>query len=284
MLTLLGLGGAGLAGPALAWARFCEPNWLEVSRPKLKLSELSGLSPTWRGYRVAFLSDLHLERDAAPVRVLRTAVERILQEKPNLVTLGGDYFTRGRWNRAMADLLRPLAEAGLPMVGVLGNHDYFGRRNDYLRIVDEFAKIGVTILTNAVYPLEYRGERAWLAGLDDAIKGEPDVAEIIRQLPADEQPLILLSHNPDFLKKLPANFAQVTLSGHTHGGQVNFALPPFHRSLNWIRFARTGHHSVFPLGWYEVNGNRLYVGRGLGMSGYQLRFNARPELVMLEIV
>ena len=268
----------------MLWARFYEPHWLEVSRPQLPVASVAGLSPLWRGYKIAFLSDLHLERDAPPHRVLWKTIEAVLQEKPDLVTLGGDYFTRGRWNPAMADLLRPLAEARLPMVGVMGNHDYFGRRGDYLRIQEAFAHNGVTILSNEVYPLEYKGQRAWLAGLDDAVKGEPDAEAITQQLPPGERPLILLNHNPDYIKKLPANFAALTLSGHTHGGQINFAPPPFHRSLNWLRFAVTNHQSDFPLGWYTYNDNRLYVGRGLGMSGYSLRFNARPELVMVELV
>ena len=103
-------------------------------------------------------------------------------------------------------------------------------------------------------------------------------------LPAGVKPLVLLSHNPEFIRELPSDFAGVMLSGHTHGGQVNFAPPPFHRRLNWIRFARTQHRSEFPLGWYVLNGNRMYVGRGLGMSGLQIRFNARPEVVILEMV
>ena len=278
------LAGTGLAGSALAWARYWEPYWLDVSRPTVRVDSVPGLSPLWKGYKIAFLSDLHLERHEPPIRTLWSAVERIVEEKPNLVTLGGDYFTHGKWNPAMADLIRPLVEAGLPVVGIMGNHDYFGRRNDHNRIEEGFAKAGVRMLINEVYPLEYKGQQAWLAGIDDAVKGEPDLAALQTALPPGQLPLVLLSHNPDMIEKLPPHFAGVTLSGHTHGGQINPALPPFNKSLNWIRFAGEIHHSNYPVGWYEYNGNRLYVGRGLGMSGYQLRFNARPELVMLEFI
>ncbi len=273
-----------MAPASLAWARYWEPYWLDVSRPTLRVADIEGLSPAWKGYKIAYLSDLHLGKTAPPHRTLWTAVEQIVQERPNLVTLGGDYFTKGKWNPVMADLMRPMVEAGLPVVGVMGNHDYFGRRNDYLRIQAAFEKNGVRILTNQVYPLDYAGERAWLAGIDDMQKGEPDVEAIQAQLPPGQRPLVLLSHNPEMIEKLPAHFAELTLSGHTHGGQINFALPPFHRSLNWLKFAWTNHRSQYPLGWYEYNRNRLYVGRGLGMSGYNLRFNARPELVMLTFV
>ena len=63
------------------------------------------------------------------------------------------------------------------------------------------------------------------------------------------------------------------------------ALPPLNRKLNWVSFRPDSHHySEFSLGWYTHKGIRLYVGKGLGMSGMKLRFNARPELVMLQFV
>ena len=278
----LAVAGAGVAGSAWAYARHIEPHWLEVSHPSINVSEVPGLAPSWQGYKIAFLSDLHLSRKGPLSRVLLAAQEQVLQERPNLITLGGDYFSYGNWNPAMSELLRPLAASGIPIVAVMGNHDYFGRRNDYLRIQKALEQEGVRVLVNEAYCFEYKGQRAWLAGIDDYIKGEPDIGEIQRQLPKGEPALIMLSHNPAQLKKLPARFAHIILSGHTHGGQINFALPPFHRHLNWIKLVRNKHHSPYPLGWYNYNGMRLYVGRGLGTSGWPLRFNARPELVMLE--
>ncbi len=277
----LSVAGASVAGSAWAYARHVEPHWLEVTRPAVKVSEV-GLAPTWKGYKVAFLSDWHLERKGPPHRVLWNAIERVLEERPDLITLGGDYFTYGNWNPAMSDLIRPLVASGVPIVAVMGNHDYFGRKNDYLRIIKAFEQEGVRVLVNEPYPLDYKGQRAWLVGVDDLVKGEPDITRMCQPIPAGERPLIMLSHNPAILKKLPPHFAHVILSGHTHGGQVNFALPPFHRHLNWLRLVRNKHHSPYPLGWYDLKGNRLYVGRGLGMSGFQLRFNARPEVAMLQ--
>lgn len=145
--------------------------------------------------------------------------------------------------------------------------------------------VGAKWLINRAEPFEYNGEQIWLAGVDDWVKGEPDVAEVTRQLPAGQKPLLLLTHNPQTYKIIPENFAHVMISGHTHGGQINPALPPLNRKFNWVTFRPGGHHySKYPLGWYDVKGVRLYVGKGLGMSGMNLRFNARPELVMLQFV
>lgn len=275
--------GVGVAGMGYSYARFVEPHWLEVSYHRLAVADLE-LGEQWRGYKVAFLSDLHIEQSGPLLPVLQAAIERVLQEQPNLVLMGGDYFTRGVWNPQMGQLLRQLTQAGLRVVGVMGDHDYFGRRKDPDRIVTGFEEAGACMLVNKAVPLEYNGQREWLAALDDARKGDPSLDDIAVDLPDGVRPLIFLSHNPDFINKLPPRYCRIMLSGHTHGGQINLALPPLHERLNWIKFTRTQHRSDFPLGWYNINGNRLYVGRGLGLSGWQLRFNARPELPIIELV
>lgn len=282
-LGLLGGVGAGLAGVSWTYARFVEPYWLQVTRHSLQVADL-GLAESWRGFRVAFLSDLHMGRQSPPLRTLQDAVSHVLAERPDLVLLGGDYFTRGTWNPAMGDLVRKMTSQGLPVVAALGNHDYFGRRGDPQRIKQGFEQAGACVLVNRATPIDYKGQREWLAVIDDLNKGEPDLLEIAKDLPEGVRPLILLCHNPDYVCTLPPDYCRLMISGHTHGGQINFAPPPFQERLNWIRFTRTQHYSNFPLGWYQVNGIRLYVGRGLGLSGFRLRFNSRPELPIFEFV
>jgi predicted MPP superfamily phosphohydrolase len=284
MVRNLALAGATLGLPALAYARFVEPFWLEVSHPVVHVEELTGISDHLKGFKVAFFSDLHLPDRGPASDTIWHAVERTLLEKPDMVMLGGDMFDHGRYNPAMADIARVIKGAGIPIFGVLGNHDYFGRRGEYLRIMRALEEAGVKWLINQAEPFDYKGGRYWLVGIDDWVKGEPDIQGVTGQLPSGERPLLVLTHNPQTVKALPPNFAHVMLSGHTHGGQINPALPPLHRKLNWITFKEGHHHSEFPLGWYTYNGIRLYVGKGLGMSGMKLRFNARPEVVILQFV
>jgi predicted MPP superfamily phosphohydrolase len=281
----LALTGAAFGLPAWAYARFVEPNWLEVSRPTVKVDELEGIPPAIKGFKVAFFSDLHLPSKGPARNTIWLAVEKTLLERPDLVLLGGDLFDRGKYNPVMADMVRVLTGAGIPVRAVLGNHDYFGRRGEYLRMMKNLEAVGLKWLVNRAEPFCYKGAEIWLAGIDDFVKGEPDVGETARQIPPGVRPLLLLTHNPATIRTVPPHFAHVMLSGHTHGGQINPALPPLNRKLNWITFRPGSHHySEFPLGWYTFKGIRLYVGRGLGMSGMKLRFNARPELVMLQFV
>lgn len=281
---ILAVAGLTLAVPGWLYARWIEPFWLHTSRHKIKVAELEGFSSEWKGFKAVFLSDWHVSPSGKLQPIVVTAFNKILAEKPHVVLMGGDYFDRGRWNSAIGQLCRQLTEAGLPVLGVMGNHDYFGRRNDHTRIRNAFAESGSRILVNEAQKINYNGQQAWVVGLDDAVKGEPDLAEAYQLIPRDEKPLFLLQHNPDYIRKLPEQAAVFMLSGHTHGGQINPALPPFHRKLNWVRFALTNHRTKYPCGWYQEKGLRLYVGRGLGTSGWPLRFNSRPELVVLEFV
>ncbi len=282
MLGLAIGGSSTLGGLALGYARYIEPYWLDISRQQLKLSPQ--VNAGWRGYRIAFMSDFHMMKEGEPLRTVREAFAQTLALKPDLVVLGGDYFGKGVWNPAMGRLICTLTEAGLPVVGVMGNHDYFGRRHDPERIIENLGKAGVKLLRNQALPLHYNGQQSWVVGMDDNDRGEPDLAEATADLSPTDRPLLVLSHNPEYVPELPHNFAELVLSGHTHGGQVNPALPPFHDRLNWTRFTHTTHRTRYPLGWYNVNDNRLYVSRGLGMSGFRLRFNARPELTIFEFI
>ena len=283
-LWLAGSTGVGLAG-LLSWsyARFVEPYWLDVTHQRLSLASLE-LDPAWQGFRFAFLSDLHMERTGPPFHTLVQAVNQVLAEQVNIVFLGGDYFTKGVWNPAMGELMRRLTSANVTVIGVMGNHDYYGRRKDPERLITGFEEAGVRMLVNQAVALEYNGQRGWVAGVDDAYRGEPSLDEIASYMPAGTRPLVFLSHVPDYIKQLPPNYCHLQISGHTHGGQINFALPPLHRHFNWIRYTTSNHYSNYPLGWYHHQGNRLYVGRGLGFSGWQLRFNARPELPIFEFI
>lgn len=264
---------------AFFYATYIERKWLEVTKHTL---EVQNLPQSWNGFRFAWLSDLHLgyKPSADPVS---TAFDRVIAEKPDLILLGGDYMDRGKWKPICEELFSRLAKSGIPTVGVWGNHDYFGNRLDPEKNRKHFETLGIPILTNEVYCVERGGVSQYFVCLDDSVKGVADPLSIRKQIPPDVKPLVVLCHNPNFVRRLPENYAELVLSGHSHGGQINPAPPPYHRELNWTRFSRTKHHMRYPQGWYKVNSNRLYTGRGVGVTKWPVRFGARPELAIFEL-
>jgi predicted MPP superfamily phosphohydrolase len=106
-------------------------------------------------------------------------------------------------------------------------------------------------------------------GVDDPAN-EDQVASALRDVPPDA-PRILLAHSPAIARELYRVSFDLVLAGHTHGGQVN--LPPF----NGVWF----HRDVvgpYVAGFYDAHGSPLYVNRGIGMTKFPVRVQARPEI------
>jgi uncharacterized protein len=262
------------AGAALAaYAGWVEPRRLVVRHDTLVL-------PRWpaalSGLRVGVITDLHAGVLHASEETVGRWVARMNAEGPDLVLLGGD-FTDAHWlfggrlaPERIAERIAGLT-APLGSVAVLGNHDWkqFG-----MRMWTALADAGIPVLENDSHAFDAPGGRFHVAGLADMRHRRPDVARALAGLP-DEEPVIVLTHDPDQFPHVPGRVA-LTVAGHTHGGQV--ALPyvrrPFIPSLYGERYAR--RHVV-------EHGRHLVVGAGLGTSGLPVRLLAPPELLVLEL-
>ncbi len=217
------------------------------------------------GLRLAFVSDVHAG-SFMDARDLTAIFARIAAAEPDLVLFGGDLVnTRDReilLFREPLQLLRPR----LGMFAVPGNHDHFWGKD--LGLWSAFLRDhGVEVLLNAGRRIEHAGASLWLCGVDDLTEGTPDLAQALGGR-RDGEPAILLSHHPDFFFEAAAVDVDLTLAGHTHGGQVRIA---GHAPLHHSRFG-------YERGWFAENGCRLYVGRGVGMTFLPLRIDAPPEI------
>lgn len=222
------------------------------------------------GLRLAFVSDVHAGSFMDEADLTRLFA-RIAEQQPDVVLLGGDLInTRERellLFRRPLQLLKPR----LGTFAVPGNHDHFhggdiGLWSAFLR--DQ----GVSVLTNRGVRLEHNGASLWLCGVDDLTEAEPDLAAALAGR-RDGEVAILLSHHPDFFFEAVAAGVELTLSGHTHGGQI--------RLWGWAPL----HHSRFGYerGWFQSEGCRLYVGCGVGVTVLPLRLGAPPEVPIVEI-
>ncbi len=279
--------GAVAAGGALyswTWAVSAyRPRW---SRPTLPLPAL----PTaFDGIRVAQLTDLHVGPFLS-AEYLRGWVERVMRERPDLIVLTGDFVTASPdYAAGCADALAGLA-APLGVWACLGNHDHWADANTVTAALEA---IGVTVLRNRSGFIDRNGERLWIVGVEDLWSGLADPATAFRDVPTGA-PAIYLLHNPDgwpdgghfgtHPEQVPADpdcgAPMLTLSGHTHGGQICLPLVgALTRPISRLPPA------VILGGLFSADAGRrrLWVSRGLGSAGIPCRLFCPPEVTLLTL-
>lgn len=225
------------------------------------------------GLRIAVIADLHTGAPHVSLSKVERVVARVNRERPDLIALLGDYVDRRVTGAttvpitAVASALGRL-EAPLGAVAVLGNHDWTEGGREMATALRE---AGVPVLENDAMAV---GRGLWVAGLADAGVRRPDLEAALAPPPSDS-PVLLLSHNPDIFPEVPKHVA-LTLSGHTHGAQVD--LPVVRDRVTPSRFGARYAGGVF-----EEGGRLLFVSRGVGTSSLPVRFLAPPEVTMLEL-
>jgi uncharacterized protein len=261
----------------LHYARHVEPTWLEVNRLPVPVRDLPA---AFEGFRVVQLSDLHCGPKVTD-DYLAEAVDRALAERPDLIVLTGDFIHKGyrHVGRAAASVRRLAAPHGV--YAVLGNHDYsirnaLGiRRHRHLHRVVEgaLAGEGVRVLRNESVPLERGGAVVDLAGVDDLWSRACDLDRAYRgHEPA--RPRLVLAHNPQTVRHLGGRRCDLMLSGHTHGGQVDWP------GLGRVTLGRTARRLA--AGLYRHEETYVYVNKGVGF-GWRFRFGVRPEVAVLTL-
>jgi len=221
------------------------------------------------GLRIAFLSDVHAGTFMEEADLCRI-FERVASEEPDLVCIGGDFVSRHAEEVLL--LRKPLALLRPPLgvFAVPGNHEYHAERD--LRLCGQvLEEAGVRLLVNAGQRVTRDGASLWIAGVDDATEGRPDLSRALRGSREDE-PVVLLSHHPDLFDEAAPAGVDLTLAGHTHGGQI----APVGRALS---HTRRGYWA----GRFESRHAQLYVGRGVGVSLLPLRIGAPAEVPILRL-
>jgi predicted MPP superfamily phosphohydrolase len=244
---------------------------IEVASERLEL-------PRWRaelaGLRVVVIADLHAGSPQIDARRIDAIVERVNREQVDLVALLGDYIdpavALGEWiePEAIAERLAGLTSR-LGTYAVLGNHDW---GHTGARMGRALRDTGIELLENRAVAVG--GGAFWIAGLGDLMKRSADLDGTLAQVPGGA-PTLLISHNPDVFPRVPPEVA-LTLSGHTHGGQVD---------IPWLRDKLTpSRYGARYTGGHIVEGGRhLYVSDGIGTSRLPVRFRAKPQIPVLEL-
>lgn len=257
--------GAGLA----AWAGWIEPRQLVVRDIELSV-------PSWpaalSGLRAGVVSDLHAGVPHAGLSKVAQVVDALNAREPDVHLLLGDYLDSSQRLRRdlkpeaiAAELARLRAPLGT--FAVIGNHDWRASGDRMWRALDA---VGITVLEDRA--VQVGG--FWIAGLADMRHRMPNVVHALREVPP-EAPVIVLSHDPDLFPRIPERVA-LTLSGHTHGGQV--AIPYLRRPLMPSHYGER-----YARGHIVEHGRHLLVTSGVGTSGLPIRFLAPPEVLNLTL-
>ncbi|MFO0599667.1 MAG: metallophosphoesterase [Myxococcaceae bacterium] len=259
-------GVVGLAGQASA------KNWLGPYGFEQTSVELivDGLDPAHDGLRIAQISDIHVGCMTPETRV-RGAIETINALQPDLVVLTGDFVTASKQPVPLVG--EQLAGLSAPTIAVLGNHDHFV---DPVNVSKTLDRCGYAVLQNEHAVLRPRGVKLTVFGVDDGGTRNDDVHETFDGA-AREGSRLVLTHNPTTVRKLPAGEGLVCLSGHTHGGQI--VIPPVTDAVS------TALGQPYVRGRYVVNGNQLYVNKGLGFGRNHefLHHGSEPEVALITL-
>ncbi|HJX29236.1 MAG TPA: metallophosphoesterase [Thermoanaerobaculia bacterium] len=255
------------------WVFWIEPAWLTTHSFILRIPDWQ---PAHRGLKIAILTDLHVGSPHTGLEKLEKVVESTNDERPDLVVILGDLVIQGVVGgrfvepEPIADVLRGL-RSPLGTIAVLGNHDWW---YDGARVEKALAGAGIVVLENEAHRVLYQGKPLWVVGIADLWTRKPDIEGSLRQVEGTD-PVILITHNPDIFPHVPPR-VNLTLAGHTHGGQVN--LPVVGRLVVPSRYGQR-----YAMGHVVENGRHLFVGGGVGSSILPVRFRVPPEVVVLEL-
>jgi hypothetical protein len=247
------------ADAVLGWPRLRE-----------RVVRVEGLPPELDGYRIGQISDVHCGPHV-PERRVASWVARLNALDLDLVAVTGDLITHGSSHvEAVARALGGLrAKDGA--FACMGNHDYF---TDGEHLIRELERWGLTVLRNRGVVVERGGARLYVAGVDDTWTSRDDLARALRGRP-EGAPTVLLAHDPELFPEAQARAVDLTLSGHTHGGQLG--VPGVSR-LSLARFI-----TRWTAGLYRQGRSWLYVNRGVGTTGPPARLGAPAELAVLTL-
>lgn len=272
-----------LAAGASALAIGVDSLFWEPYHPKLTRLEipLANLPDAFDGFTILQLSDFHYDPYAGAAQIA-AGIEVASGLSADLIVLTGDFVTQPillskAWQRRAAEhaipcsLLVSKLQSRIGSYAVLGNHD---AGTDPAVVSEALQQHGITVLQNRAIPIERAGARVWLAGVGDAMERKADLDKALQGI-SQQDPVILLAHEPDFADQATHRGVSLQLSGHSHGGQVRL---PFVGPLFLPPLAQK-----YPWGLRKIGGLTLYTNVGIGTIHVPVRWNCPPEVTLVTL-
>jgi uncharacterized protein len=270
---------------------------------------IANLPPALDGLRITQVSDIHIG-SYMPIAQVRRAVGMANELRGDLAVVTGDFLT-GRTD-PLEDCIAELSRLRAPLGvwGCNGNHEIYARAEK--ESAELFHKFGMKLLRQENAELRWQGSAFNLLGVDyqrqrDAEGNRSQMLAGVESLVRRDVPNILLSHNPNSFPKAAEMGIELSLAGHTHGGQVRveildhrwspaeFLTPyvaglykrplfaPADLDINEIPGFRPASSIQLPASSIQLPASSIYVNRGLGTIGAPVRLGVPPEITLITL-
>jgi uncharacterized protein len=267
------VGVAAVASPLVAMSYGILVGRLDFGIREVSLP-VPGLHPDLEGLRILHLSDVHLgqflsEREFARVIDMSNGL------RPNLAIMTGDLISKedDPMELCVHQLARVRSDAG--MFGCMGNHELYAEVEARVKV--EAARRGIPFLRHENRQLRFGNAVMNIGGVDyQRLSSRKEYLKGAEKLIVPGTLNLLLSHNPDVFPVAAEQGWDVTLSGHTHGGQVTLEI--VEQNINICRF-----FTPYVAGEYHLGNAGCYVTRGIGTIGLPARVGVPPEITLLRL-
>ena len=244
---------------------------------------IANLPPALDGMKIVQLSDIHIG-DFMPREEVRRAVVMANDLGADLAVVTGDFISNEY--DPLEDCIRELSSLRAPLGtwGCNGNHEIYAGAEAAAQQL--FQRHGMRLLRQENVELAMNGARFNLIGVDyqrDHMTRGPrgPMLQGLDPLIRRDVPNILLSHNPNSFHRAAELGIELSLAGHTHGGQVKFEIVD--HSITPARLITDFVAGLYHLPMASGSRSSLYVNRGLGTFGMPVRLGVPPEITLLTL-
>lgn len=256
---------AVLISAAMAYFSY-ENNRLTVSDYTFESDKVTG---NFDGFRIVHISDLHNKSFGKNNKKLLQLIEA---QEPDIIVISGDLVDSRHTDKEVAlDFLRDVSQI-VPTFYTAGNHEGRFPEDEMTKFLKDAEEAGAVVLTQDIVTLSLGDEKIYLCGLADSLRSEGNLSRLMKD--TDDALTVLISHRPQYGELYAKCGADLTFSGHAHGGQMRLG------RFGSLISPDQGLFPKYTEGIHYFGESATVVSRGLGNSLIPVRINNPPEVVV----
>jgi len=251
----------------------------------------SKIPPAFKGYKIAFLSDLHITDSL----LYNQVVENCRDLKPDIVVISGDLIDssspeQGYYKPYVLAFAKKLS-AIAPVYWVTGNYEASISNSDFSSLKNSLKLYDFHYLDNTTVPIIKNNQKINLCGIKDPLFGIENIigdsndnvvtikSYLSESLPQDISSVftILAAHRTEYCETIAESGIDLLLTGHAHGGQIRIPL------IGAVFAPGQGLFPKYTSGQFKIKNTQLIVNRGVGGSRFKLRLFNQPEIVLITL-